>query len=221
MAMPLFPVITTAIAGFATLLWIAILTVVPHIEDDLSTRVGAALRDPDLQWVQTAAIGQSVHLTGYVPSYDAKTNATSTAASIWGVGAVVDEIVVVGTTTTCQEGIDEMLSRERIQFAPGSTAVHESSHFLLKMLAVVALNCDATIEIAGHTDSYGNPITNQKTSEARAEAVRDYLISSGVKPERLKAIGYGETKPLYDTGTEEGRRRNRRIEFRVLGSQTS
>lgn len=219
--MPVFPVITTGIAGFVTLIWVTIFIAVPHIENDLTQRVGQALGNSDLQWVEISARGQNVTLAGYVPSFDAQTLAVDSASQVWGVGDIINETVVVGTKSTCQNEIDEMLSRERIQFEPGKYTIHESSRFLLKMLAAVALNCHSTIEISGHTDSYGNPIENQRVSEARAKSVRRYLISSGVPRNRLAAIGYGETKPLYDNRTEDGRRHNRRIEFRVLGSQSS
>jgi len=70
-------------------------------------------------------------------------------------------------------------------------------------------NAVATIE--GHTDSTGPDAYNQKLSERRAAAVRDYLIDKGkVEASRLKTVGYGETRPIADNATREGRQRNRR-----------
>ena len=67
--------------------------------------------------------------------------------------------------------------------------------------------------ISGHTDNTATDEVNLKLSIARAKAVRDYLISKGVKPERLKEIGYGEERPLDTSNTDEGRRKNRRVEI--------
>jgi outer membrane protein OmpA-like peptidoglycan-associated protein len=74
----------------------------------------------------------------------------------------------------------------------------------------------ANIEVAGHTDNKGSDDYNMKLSEQRAEAVRNYLISKGVAAERLSAKGYGETKPVADNNTEEGRFKNRRVELQRL-----
>jgi len=72
------------------------------------------------------------------------------------------------------------------------------------------------VEVAGHTDSVGNDQYNQRLSEARANAVRTYLIQQGIEPSRVIAKGYGRTKPVASNATEEGRARNRRVEFHVL-----
>ncbi len=73
------------------------------------------------------------------------------------------------------------------------------------------------VEIAGHTDSIGSAAANLKLSQARAEAVRNYLISRGAKPEQVSAKGYGKTQPLISPErTGEDRERNRRVEFRIL-----
>lgn len=68
----------------------------------------------------------------------------------------------------------------------------------------------ATIE--GHTDSIGSDAYNEKLSQRRADAVRDALIEEGIDAARLKAVGYGEAKPVADNNTEDGRAENRRVE---------
>lgn len=76
-----------------------------------------------------------------------------------------------------------------------------------------------TIELRGHTDSTnstGDPEFNQKLSQQRADAVRDALITAGIKAERVTAVGYGDTKPVATNATDEGRARNRRTEFIIL-----
>jgi outer membrane protein OmpA-like peptidoglycan-associated protein len=71
-------------------------------------------------------------------------------------------------------------------------------------------------EIGGHTDNIGNEADNQKLSEERAKAVRDYLIKNGIAPSRLIAKGYGSSHPVADNDTEEGRQKNRRTEVTIL-----
>ena len=72
------------------------------------------------------------------------------------------------------------------------------------------------VEISGHTDNTGTPDYNQDLSERRAQSVVDYLLDKGIKPERLKAAGYGEMKPVSDNNTEEGRAINRRTELKII-----
>lgn len=75
---------------------------------------------------------------------------------------------------------------------------------------------DSHIEISGHTDNVGNDQSNQILSQKRAQAVSDYLVQLGIDPSRITIVGYGETKPVADNNTEEGRQLNRRVEIRFL-----
>jgi OOP family OmpA-OmpF porin len=72
------------------------------------------------------------------------------------------------------------------------------------------------VEMQGHTDSTGSPAHNLKLSQARAESVRDYLVDHGVPPQVLTAKGYGETQPVADNKTPQGRAQNRRVVMVVL-----
>jgi outer membrane protein OmpA-like peptidoglycan-associated protein/tetratricopeptide (TPR) repeat protein len=72
------------------------------------------------------------------------------------------------------------------------------------------------IEISGHTDSKGSDSYNLTLSQNRAQAVVDYLVNHGIAKDRLKATGYGETKPIDSNDTDEGRQNNRRTEFEIL-----
>lgn len=73
------------------------------------------------------------------------------------------------------------------------------------------------VEISGHTDNVGSDEYNQRLSASRAKSVVDYLIGLGVMKDRLSFIGYGETKPFTSNDTPEGKQKNRRIEFKILG----
>lgn len=72
------------------------------------------------------------------------------------------------------------------------------------------------VELAGHTDSVGADEYNRELSQRRAESVRNYLIDLGVSQNQMTAKGYGESEPVRSNDTEEGRERNRRVEFNVL-----
>lgn len=104
-----------------------------------------------------------------------------------------------------------------ILFASGSADLLEGSELELNALADALKNKpNLSIEVSGHTDNLGNQTTNKLLSEARAKSVVNYLINEGIGPERLKFIGYGDARPVAPNDTEEGRRRNRRVEFVVM-----
>jgi outer membrane protein OmpA-like peptidoglycan-associated protein len=96
-----------------------------------------------------------------------------------------------------------------VQFATGSAVLSQEGRAVLDK----ALDCmkNGRYEIAGHTDSVGNSAANQRLSDARANAVIEYLRSKGIDGNRLTAVGYGDTRPIADNATAEGRARNRRI----------
>lgn len=75
---------------------------------------------------------------------------------------------------------------------------------------------DESYEIAGHTDNVGDDDANMKLSQQRAESVKAYLVKKGIKGERLTAKGYGETKPVADNASADGRQMNRRTEVIIL-----
>jgi OOP family OmpA-OmpF porin len=92
----------------------------------------------------------------------------------------------------------------------------QSRPILDRAVAILATHASVEVEISGHTSVEGDAAHNLALSLARAEAVRAYLVEHGIASSRLHAIGHGAEQPLADNRTEEGRRRNRRIEFRVL-----
>jgi outer membrane protein OmpA-like peptidoglycan-associated protein/Mg-chelatase subunit ChlD len=85
-----------------------------------------------------------------------------------------------------------------------------------KLLLLMRSRPEMKIELQGHTDSRGDDELNQKLSQARADAVRIYLIDQGIDPGRILSKGYGETMPIADNETEEGRAANRRTQFKII-----
>ena len=105
-----------------------------------------------------------------------------------------------------------------VNFEPQSYELTEASKKILDE-AVITINASPelqSIEVQAHTDSRGSEKYNLKLSENRAESVRSYLVSQGVAESRLVAKGYGETKPIADNDSEEGRAKNRRVELKVV-----
>jgi len=77
-------------------------------------------------------------------------------------------------------------------------------------------NPELAMEISAHTDDIGSFEYNMQLSQARAQSIVDYLVSKGIEERRLVAKGYGEAKPISSNNTEEGRMKNRRVEFTIL-----
>jgi len=76
-----------------------------------------------------------------------------------------------------------------------------------------------SVILGGHTDDIGTQSYNRELSQRRADAVREYMINHGVPAEKLRAVGYGETKPVADNSTPEGRARNRRVDPNLDGEE--
>lgn len=87
---------------------------------------------------------------------------------------------------------------------------------LAELLGYLQRHDDVNAEIAGHTDNTGTDTHNLMLSQDRANTIRNYLVSKGIKANRLIAKGYGSSQPVADNSTEEGRKLNRRTEVRIL-----
>lgn len=102
-----------------------------------------------------------------------------------------------------------------VLFASGKTSLLPMAKDRLARVAKVLQqqSDDKKIVVEGHTDSIGTDDANLKLSQGRADSVREYLVSEGVKADRIKAEGKGETTPISDNKTPEGRANNRRVEI--------
>jgi outer membrane protein OmpA-like peptidoglycan-associated protein len=97
-----------------------------------------------------------------------------------------------------------------------ATLKSESFPELDRTVEFLENNPTMEIEIAGHTDDVGSDLTNQRLSEARAQSVASYIIEHGINTQRLVVHGYGESRPIAFNTDEDGRQKNRRVEFKVL-----
>lgn len=119
-------------------------------------------------------------------------------------------------TEMAEKGIDKdvVYETDAIQFASNSAVLNDKSKSTLDQLAMLLTkNKDNSINLSAHTDSDGDDKKNLELSSQRAEACKAYLISKGIGSDRIKANGFGETKPIADNTSPEGKQKNRRTEF--------
>ncbi|MDX1349992.1 MAG: OmpA family protein [Putridiphycobacter sp.] len=107
-------------------------------------------------------------------------------------------------------------AREGLFFNTGSATIKEESYKVLDaVVKVLKENPSYKLNIDGHTDNTGDADSNMKLSQERANAAKAYMVEKGIAADRLTATGYGITKPAADNSTEEGRAKNRRVEFNI------
>ena len=115
-----------------------------------------------------------------------------------------------------------MISLPNVQFEKNKAILLRSSIPQLNELAAyLNENNEIYAEIIGHTDSDGNYDANKALSKNRAETVRKYLIKNGVDGKRIKATGKGESEPVTENATAEGRAMNRRVEVKLSEMSTT
>ena len=101
-----------------------------------------------------------------------------------------------------------------ILFDTGKATLQDgSTATLTQILTLLQQNADLKLRIEGHTDNVGKAASNQLLSQQRADSVRAWLIAHGIAADRLTAKGFGDTKPVADNSTEDGRAKNRRVEL--------
>ena len=117
----------------------------------------------------------------------------------------------------CEAAIETVQEGGKIAFEPGSATISATSLDTMNAIAEILKGCgDIRLEIQGHTDSQGRDEMNMDLSQARVQSVLNELRARRVLTASYAARGYGETKPIADNDSEEGREANRRIEFRLI-----
>ncbi|MBV1904557.1 MAG: OmpA family protein [Pseudomonadales bacterium] len=202
---------------FIVLLCACLIIEASHIEKDLKSQLEQFATQSNIDWLTVEADGQNLVLSGNAPVFGDRNNVVEFAENIWGVAQVTNNIQLLGQSNTCQQEFDRYLSVGSIKFNSGGSNLSAESLQLVDRLADIARNCNATIRISGHTDSVGNGAENLRLSSARARKVRKQMMARGVLEDQVTAVGYGETRPIANNATRDGREKNRRIEFRVTG----
>ncbi|MBT3218307.1 MAG: OmpA family protein, partial [Proteobacteria bacterium] len=119
-------------------------------------------------------------------------------------------------------GKKQLFITEDVNFTSGTAKISSRSNGLLNDIAesLITFKGVKKLQIEGHTDSDGDDDANMALSQARAEAVMAYLVKKGVSEKRLVAKGFGETKPIGDNETKDGKAQNRRVELNILEQDT-
>ncbi len=170
----------------------------------------SGVADPDVVTVDTA-----VTVRGEVQNEAARAAALDAALAVPGVTAVVDELTLPAAESTIEE-LNALFELEPIQFASGSAQILDASFGALDRAAAVLTDNTAAIDIQGYTDVRGPEVTNLTLSQARADAVLDYLVGKGVAADNLTSTGYGETSQFADGDSPDALAANRRVRFELI-----
>jgi len=161
----------------------------------------------ELNRVNQALVAQGTVLQDEVKRRtDAEKRAAQAAADIAKFASVKQDtrgmVITLSGGVLFTSGKSELLPTAQLKLNEVATALTEQDP-------------ESTMVVEGHTDSQGKPDFNQKLSEARAQSVRDYLVSRGIASDRISAQGFGPTRTVGDNATAEGRANNRRVEIVV------
>lgn len=175
---------------------------------------GPATPDRDFTFTMTRA--DSLLVVASAPGYDEGEFvmvAPCDTCATYGYSVPLDRTDTVFRQLTKGKAIQ----LDKVYFDQSSYRMRPESYEQLDKL-VRTLQGEPTlkIEIAGHTDNVGDRRLNQFLSENRAKVITNYLISKGIKEDRLRHAGYGDTHPAAPNDVEDNKRRNRRVEFVVL-----
>ena len=119
--------------------------------------------------------------------------------------------------TKVQVQVNEALKGKIVEFETGRDQLTDKGKAVLDEIAPILKDTTDNLEIGGFTDNAGKPASNLSLSQRRAETVKKYLVGKGLDANRFTTKGYGQEKPIAENATEEGKQRNRRIEFQVTG----
>lgn len=233
---PLLPLVAFLVLLIvATLTLFAMLFSQPTIETDLLQRARQALSEAGLPADSVRFQGRDGILSGSVTDENMATHLVNIVSRVYGVRTVVNHLVVASsapvesaipeTPTPVSKGLYKPSKKQpieqidlgaihfdysRAELDPDATAA------LDEVTALLQKNPKLKIEVSAHTDDTGTALGNMAVTQARAEVIRNYLLSKGVKAEQVKAQGYGSVRPVADNSDSAGREKNRRVEITVL-----
>jgi len=112
---------------------------------------------------------------------------------------------------------DRIEIKQQVHFRPAKSLILPDSYELLREVANVLKDTPSIfVRVEGHTDNVGKLATNLRVSQARADAVKAFLVKQGCDPKHISALGYGPTRPIASNATRAGKALNRRVEFRIV-----
>lgn len=106
---------------------------------------------------------------------------------------------------------------DNLEFEAGKAVIAAKSLSSIDTLAQVLMKKkEFKLYVSGHTDNVGKPVSNQKLSESRAKAIKEYLVNKGIAAERIFTEGFGDKRPIAPNTTPEGKQKNRRVELKII-----
>jgi OOP family OmpA-OmpF porin len=172
---------------------------------------------PNLKLVSRGQLkvdGNNVSLRGDVANEAQRQQIAGDIATVLNPTYTVNNGLRVAATE--QGMLDATLANRIIEFESGKATLTESGMAILdQMTAAMQRLRGMRVEVIGHTDNAGSRAGNLSLSQARAEAVRKYVVSRGIRADSVAVSGEGPDRPVADNRTPDGRARNRRIEFKV------
>jgi len=160
------------------------------------------------------ADGRDIVLTGRVPTEADRTTAGDLARSTSGVRTVDNQLTVGANAQAVQSQINKILLDKKIEFEANKNVLLPASIPVLEeVLSVLNVAPGLNLRVEGYTDNSGSADSNRTLSQARAEAVANWLSEHGIARDRMKATGFGPDKPLVPNTTPENRALNRRVEI--------
>jgi outer membrane protein OmpA-like peptidoglycan-associated protein len=195
--------------------------------------LAAALPNFKTSGAELSFDGDTINIGGRVPE-NTKSDMVAKLKSVYGdnmkVGSFEAASSVAESSRMASEALSSLkpgytaddltraLNMTIINFRSGSSQIPRESMGVLEQsaTAIKSAPTGTVLEVGGHTDNVGNASANEKLSQQRADSVRRYLISKGVTPGALVAKGYGSESPVASNDTEDGRFKNRRIEYSVM-----
>ncbi len=178
-----------------------------------------AIQIAHLEIASVNIVNKELHISGKIDTEDKKQLLNNALEKFKKHNFIIHNHIVAmdASAKLCQKRFNSLLSQNKIKFESGKSILKPENSKLLKELSDTALLCpDVKIEVIGHTDSLGDEKKNLQLSLERAKVVVAKLFRLGISLERMEAKGRGEKSPIADNTTEEGRAKNRRIEFRVV-----
>ena len=130
---------------------------------------------------------------------------------------IVDRVIIPPSFGTPDGTVNELLALAPVEFEVASADLTPAGRSVLGRAVAYLRTSQIEVEVGGHTDADGDDASNQALSEARAQTVGAFLIDGGVDGALLRVAGYGATQPIASNDTDQGKARNRRIEFTIIG----
>jgi outer membrane protein OmpA-like peptidoglycan-associated protein len=168
--------------------------------------------DQPVRWAEFS--GGKVYLEGTVPDQATADEVRDKAGAVVGIDNVIVNYEIVAGAPRPPSA--PLYVRDSVLFAKNSVDIDSAARGVLDLgVVLMSQNPQITIDIEGHTDADGSDEMNQALSQRRVDVIFDYLMSQGVDPARLTKQAFGESRPIADNTTADGRAKNRRVEFRI------